>query len=98
MRHTTISGHHGAHDAEATVFWIFTGIIMVIAFGDVLTLLAVAFAIVTIAWWISRKVEHRVERNDAEMAPVTQLRPALTDQRDLKKTSAQELRRARRAA
>jgi hypothetical protein len=88
MRHITIRGHHGAHDTEATVFWIFTGIIMVIAFGDVLTLLAVALAIVATAWWISRKLEHRVERIDAEMAPVTYLRPAATSQPDLKNTSA----------
>jgi hypothetical protein len=62
---------------------------VVIAFGDALTVLAVAFAIVTTVWWIYREVEHRVERNDAEMAPVTHLRPALTGQRDLKKTSPQ---------
>jgi hypothetical protein len=88
MRHITISGYRGAHDAEAALFWIFAGIIVLIAFGDVLTLLGVAFAIVTAAWWISRRVEHRVARHDAEMASVTHLRPALTGQRDLKKTSA----------
>lgn len=98
MRHTTIRERHGAHDAEAALFWIFAGIIMVIAFGDVLTLLAVASGIVATAWWISRKLEHREARNDAMTAPVTQLRPALTDQRDLKKTSAQQLRRAPRVA
>jgi hypothetical protein len=47
-----------------------------------------ALAIVTTAWWILSAVEHRVERNDAEMAPVTHLRPTLTDQRGLEKTSA----------
>jgi len=88
MRHATISGHNGTHDAEATAFWIFAGIIVVIAFGDVLTLLAVALAIVTTAWWISRQVEHRVAKNEAKVASVTHLRPALTGQRDLKKTSA----------
>jgi hypothetical protein len=71
-------------------FWILAGITVMIAFGDALTLLALAFAIATMttAWWIYRKVEHRVERNDAEMAPVSHFRPALTGQRDLKKTSA----------
>ena len=88
MRHITINGNNGAHDAEAAVFWIFAGIIVVIAFGDALTVLAVAFAIVTTVWWIYREVEHRVDRNDAQMAPVTHLRPAVTGQRDLKKTSA----------
>jgi len=64
------------------------GIIMVIAFGDVLTLLAVALAIVATAWWVSRKLDHRVARNDARMAAVTHLRPALTGQRELKRTPA----------
>ena len=90
MRHTTstISGHRGAFDAEAALFWIFAGIIVVIAFGDVLTLLAVSFAIMTTAWWIYRKAEHRAERSDAQLAPVTHLRPAWTGHRDRKETSA----------
>jgi ABC-type bacteriocin/lantibiotic exporter with double-glycine peptidase domain len=88
MRHTTTSGHHHYPIAEA--LWILAGIIMLIAFGDALVLLALAFAIVTVttAWWIYRRVEHRVERNDAELAPLSHLRPTLSDQRDLKKTSA----------
>jgi hypothetical protein len=90
MRHltTTISGHHGTRDAEALVFWIFAGIIMFIAFGDALSVLAVAFAIVTAISWTYREVEHRLERNHAEMAPVTHLRPELTRQRDPKGASA----------
>jgi hypothetical protein len=96
MRHTTNSGHHGAYDAEAAVFWIFGGIIVVIAFRDLLPLLAVSFAIATTAWWVSRNLEHRVARNDATMPSVTHLRPAL--QRDLKRTPAQSSRRGPRAA
>jgi hypothetical protein len=88
MRHTIISGRHGSHHAVAAAFWILAGIIVVIAFADALTVLAVASAIVTTVWWIYREVEHRVDRNDAQMAPVTHLRPAVTGQRDLKKTSA----------
>lgn len=97
MRHTAISGQHDAHHTVAA-FWIIAGIIAVIAFGDVLTLLAVALAIVTTARWIFRQVEHRVERSDAEMAPVTHLRPGLIGQRDLKKTSAHASSRGPRAA
>jgi cbb3-type cytochrome oxidase subunit 3 len=97
MRHTTISGHHGSQHTVAAAFWILAGIIVVIALGDALTLLAVAFAIVTTVWWIYRNVEHRAERNHAKMAPVTHLRPALTGQRDLKKTSAQASWRRPRA-
>ena len=66
--------------------WIIAGIIAVLVVGDAFTLLALA--IVTTPWWIVSAVEHRLERNDAEMAPVTHLRPTLTDQRGLEKTSA----------
>ena len=88
MLHSTTSGHHNYPIDEGP--WILAGIIILIAFGDALVLLAAVFAIVTMttAWWIHHKVEHRVERNDAELAPVTHLRPALTGQRDLEKTSA----------
>jgi hypothetical protein len=88
MRHTTISEHHGTHHTVAAAFWILAGIIVVIAFGDALALSAVAFAMVTTVWWIYHEVEHRVQRNDAGLAPVTHLRPALTGRSDLKKTSA----------
>jgi hypothetical protein len=98
MRHTIISGQHDPHRPVTTAFWILAGIIAVIALGDALTLLAIALAIATTARWIYRKVEHRVERNDTEMAPVTQLRPALTDQRDLKTTSPHASSRGPRAA
>jgi Na+/H+ antiporter NhaB len=96
MRHitTTISGHPGTHDVAVAVFWIFAGIIIVIVFGDALTVLAVVIAIS----WIYRKVEHRLERSQAEMAPVTHLRPELTGQRDSENTSAHASRRFHRAA
>jgi hypothetical protein len=86
MRHTTISGHHVAHQMVAA-FWVIAGIFAVIVVGDVFTLLALA--IVTTAWWILSGVEHRVERNRAEMVPVTHLRPALSGQLELKEAAAQ---------
>jgi hypothetical protein len=102
MWHTTISGHHGTHHTVAAAFWIVAGIIAVIAFGDAFALLAGALAIVTMARWIYREVEHRVERNDvgseADLARETHLRPALTIQHDLKKTSAHASWSGRRAA
>jgi hypothetical protein len=100
MRHltTTISGHHGTRDTEAIVFWIFAGIILLIAFGEALSVLAVAFAIVAAISWIYRKVEHRLERNHAQTAPVTHLRPELIRQRDLKRSSAVPPWRGPRAA
>jgi hypothetical protein len=54
MRHTTVSGHHGLNHAIFTAFWIIAGIIAVIAFADAVTLLAVASAIVSVAWWNGR--------------------------------------------
>lgn len=94
MPHTTSSRHHGSYDAEAAAFWIFAGVIVVIAFRDVfpllavaLTLLAVAFAIATAAWWVSR---------DATTASVTHLHPA--GRRDPKRGPARSSRRGSRAA
>jgi hypothetical protein len=96
MRHiaTTVSGHHDTHGVGVAVFWIVAGITIVIAFGDALAVLAVAIAIS----WMYRKVEHRLERTDAETAPVTCLRPGSTGQRDLKDTPARASHRFRRAA
>jgi hypothetical protein len=61
MRHITISGHHVAHRPVTAALWILTGIIAVIVVGDTLTLLAIALAIVTTAWWTLSEVAHRVE-------------------------------------
>jgi ABC-type nickel/cobalt efflux system permease component RcnA len=67
MRHITISEQHGARHLHtiAAAFWIVVGIVAVMAFGDALTLLAVALAIVTAAWWICREVDRRLKSNDA---------------------------------
>jgi hypothetical protein len=79
---STIRAHGGSHDLEAAAFWIFAGIIVVIAFGDALAVLGVAIAIATAIAWIYSKVEPRLERSDEAMAPVANLRSALTGQRD----------------
>jgi len=86
MRYNTISGHSPIGEAV----WIVAGIIIMFAFGDAFVLSALAFGIVAMtgASWTYRRAERRAERNDAEMAPVTHLRPALTAQRQLKETSA----------
>ncbi|HTY32854.1 hypothetical protein [Mycobacterium sp.] len=87
MRHITISGNHGTHDREGVAFWIFAGIIMVIAFGEALAVLAAVFVIVAAVSWVYREVERRFKRSDMEMAPVTHLRPALLGEGDLKMAS-----------
>ncbi|OBG31066.1 hypothetical protein [Mycobacterium sp. E3198] len=77
MRHITSGARRDTHDAEAVAFWIFGGIIMVIAFGEALAVLAATVAVLAAVSWIYRKVERRFERND-EAAPVSALRPELT--------------------
>jgi hypothetical protein len=86
MRHvtSTISGHRGSYDLEAAAFWIFAGIIVVIAFGDALAVLGIAIAIASVIAWIYSKVEHRMDGRDEAMAPVAHLRPQLTGQHDPK--------------
>ena len=81
---STISGHGGGRDLEAAAFWIFAGIIVVIAFGDALAVLGVTIAIATLIAWIYSKFEHRLEGSDEAMAPVAHLRPELVGQRDPK--------------
>ena len=85
MRYNTISGHSPVGEAV----WIVAGIIIMFAFGDAFVLSALAFGIVTMtgAWFTHRQAERR----DAEMAPVTHLRPALSH---LKKASAHGSRAA----
>jgi uncharacterized membrane protein YhiD involved in acid resistance len=75
MRHitSTITGHHGNPDLEAAAFWVFGGIILLIAFGDAVAVLVAAVAILAAVAWIYRKIERRFERHDAPSAAVTQL-------------------------
>ena len=90
MRHTTstISGHRGSRDLEAAAFWIFAGIIVVIAFGDALAVLGIAIAIAAAIAWIYGKFEHRFESSDEQMAPVAHLRLGSTGQGEPNATSA----------
>ena len=84
MRHitSTISAYRGSHDLEAAAFWIFAGIIVVIAFGDALAVLGIAIAIATVIAWVYSKVERRMDTRDEAIAPVAHLRPQLTGQPD----------------
>jgi predicted PurR-regulated permease PerM len=62
MRQTTISGRDETRYPIAEALWIVAGIILLLVFGDGLTLLVLALGIVTVAtaWWIHRRVDHRV--------------------------------------
>lgn len=68
---TTSSGQHGTHLPIAEALWILAGIILLIAFGDALVLLVLAFAVVamTTAWWIYGKVEQRAGRTTRSWLP-----------------------------
>jgi hypothetical protein len=81
---------------EAAAFWILAAIIVVLAFRDFLVLLAAAVAITTAISWVYREIERRLQRNEAEMAPVAHLRPALASYP--KKTSTHLSWRGRTAA
>jgi hypothetical protein len=97
MRQTTISGHPNTHHPIGEMVLLLAGIIVLIAFGDAFALVIAAAVIATLVWGMIREIEHRV-RNRRELAPVTQLRPALAGQRDLKKTAAHASRRGPSAA
>ena len=57
MGHITIAGRYDARQWHtiAAAFWIVVGTVAVIAFADVLTVIAVVLAIVATAWWIWRR-------------------------------------------
>lgn len=77
------------HYPVSEAVWIAAGLIMLLAFGDILVLLALALAIVamTAAWLGYRKVRQRGQGND-DLASVTQLRPAAAVEPDPKATPA----------
>ncbi|WAJ44883.1 hypothetical protein OK015_27990 [Mycobacterium sp. Aquia_216] len=90
MSEVTANGYANSHFPIGEAVWIAAGIIIVLAFGDVLLLLAlvVAIAATATAWWTYRSAGRRTRTHEAELASVTQLRPASTVHRDLRKTSA----------
>jgi hypothetical protein len=83
MSRFSINEGDRAHHTVAAAFWLLVGIVALVAFGDVLAVLAVALAVVTAALWAYREVEHRLQGDDAAMASVTALRPAMTGASDL---------------
>jgi hypothetical protein len=69
-------------DFRGEALWVFVGIVLLVAFVDPLILLTLATVAVAGAWWAYRKVQHRTERSDAELATVTHLRPTSAGQRE----------------
>jgi hypothetical protein len=92
MSYNTISGHSPIGEAV----WIIAGIIVMFAFGDAFVLSALAFGIVTVigALFTHRRAERRAQITDADMAPVTHLRPALTGRHHAEKAPGHRSRAA----
>jgi hypothetical protein len=86
----TGNGYADSHFPIGEAVWSAAGIIILLAFGDVLLLLALTAVTVAMAaaWWTYRSAERRARTYDADLATVTQLRPASPVHRDLKRTAA----------
>jgi hypothetical protein len=78
MSEITGSEYKESRFPAGEVVWSALGIIVVLAFGDLFVLLALAAAITIMAtaWWTYRSAAHRgQDTGDPHLAPVTQLRP-----------------------
>jgi hypothetical protein len=66
MQHSTISAQH--HFPFAETLWVMAGVILILAYGDALLLLAVVLAVGAAAtgWWVHHKGGHRMQRDDVE--------------------------------
>jgi hypothetical protein len=71
--------HNEFHYPFGEAVWGVAGVILLLAFGDVLVVLALALVVagVIAAVWSYRQV--RREHDDRDLAPVTHLRPAGVD-------------------
>jgi hypothetical protein len=98
MSKSSINRHDHSHHTAVAGFWLFAGMVALVAFGDVVAVLALALAIVTLVLWAFREAEHRVQKDTVEVAPVTPLRPTSAGQSHLQNAPAQASWRAPRAA
>lgn len=87
MWHSKTNGHDQTHDDVAVGLWVLAGIIAVVVLADSLVLLAGVLAIVAGAGGLYRAVERRADGAAMALAPVTPLRPAWAEQRDVKATA-----------
>jgi hypothetical protein len=98
MSKSSINRRGHSHHTAVAGFWLFAGMVALVAFGDVVAVLAVALAIVTVVLWTLREVEHRMQQDVAEVAPVTPLRLTSAGQSHLQNAPTHALWRAPRAA
>ena len=61
MQQTTIAGQHETHYPIAETLWVLAGIILLLAFGDGVTLLVLGLSIAAMAaaWWTYRNVGNK---------------------------------------
>jgi hypothetical protein len=83
MSESNGSGYADSHFPIGEAVWSAAGIIILLAFGDVLLLLALVAvtAAMAAAWWTYRSAARHAQTSDADLATVTQLRPGSTVQR-----------------
>ena len=87
MRHNTMSKKHGTQHNLVAELWVLTAVIAMIVVGDALAVSVVAVAIVMMTWWIYSEVGQRHDRKHGQIAPVTHLRPGVTDECGLAETA-----------
>jgi hypothetical protein len=72
MQQNTMAARHESRYPIAETLWVLAGIVLLLAFGDGVTLLVLAFATAAIAaaWWIHRRAGHRVGSKVHAMAVI----------------------------
>ena len=87
MWQTMIRKHSDGRYPVAGALWAVAGVILLLALGDVVIVLAFALAAAApaTAWWIRRNVEHRARNPGEALASISRLP---TGQREPKSASA----------
>jgi hypothetical protein len=72
MQQTAITQYHGTRYPVAETLWVLAGIVLLLAFGDVLALLVIGLGVAAMAaaWWVHRTVGHRVGSKGRALATI----------------------------
>ncbi|OBC01372.1 hypothetical protein [Mycobacterium sp. 852002-40037_SCH5390672] len=87
MRQTITGERSNARYPIAETLWIIGGMVLLLALGDVVIVLALtlAAAAMTTVWCIRRDADHRARSSDVALASISHL---ATGSREMKKTHA----------
>ena len=79
MRHTNIRKRSDARYPIADTLWAIAGVILLLALGDVVIVLALALAAAALVttWWIRHNFAYRARSSDVALASVSHL-PAIS--------------------